>query len=163
MRNKSLRTNLPYTLCRLYGHYYHHYQELAEFWDTLSQFQKHSLESEVTAFEEIHPPVSSSTTTTIYMISSSNTPSVSSPMEDLPDLSWHHCQDDGEIYKTTTSFTPFPFNHGVELVLPIEGQILSPRLANDLCLDMGAHLFPNSDGRLLKNPCNGLHLKRSHA
>ena len=118
---RSLRTNHACTLCRLYGNYSHHCQDLDEFQDALSQLQKHSLESKVTATEDIDRLVSSSTTTTIYMISSSSIPSISLPMEDPPDLSQRHYQDDGEICKTTTSFTPFPFNHGVESVLPIEG------------------------------------------
>ena len=87
VRNKSLITNHACTLYGLYGHYSHHYQDLVEFQSALSQLQKHSLEFEVTAIEEIHPPVSSSTTTTIYMISSSSSPSISSLMEDPPDIS----------------------------------------------------------------------------
>ena len=78
-------------------------------------------------------------------------------------LSWHHLRDDGEIYKTTSGFTPFPLNHSVESVLPIKDQILSSHLANDLHLGKGAYLFIESDGRLLKKPHNGLHLKRVHA
>ena len=84
-------------------------------------------------------------------------------MEDPPDLSRHHLRVDGEIYKTTSGFTPFPSNHSVELVLPIKDQIPSPRLANDFRLDKGAHLFADSDDRLLKKPLNGLYLKRVHA
>ena len=31
------------------------------------------------------------------------------------------------------------------------------------CLDKGAYLLPDFDGHLLKNPCNGLYLKRFYA
>ena len=103
------------------------------------------------------------TTNTIYMISSTDFPSILSAMEDPPDLSRHHLQDDREICKTTFNFTPFPLNHSVELVLPIKDQILSPRLAKDLRLGKGAYLFADSDGRLLKKPRNGIHLKRVYA
>ena len=97
------------------------------------------------------------------MISSTIFPPISSPVEDPPDLSQYHLRNDGEICKTTSSFTPFPFNHSVEFVLHIKYQILSSRLANDLFLDKGEYLFANSDGQLLKNPRNGLHLKRVYA
>ena len=97
------------------------------------------------------------------MISSTSHPSVSSLVEDPPDLSWHHLCNDGEIYKTTSSFTPFPLNHILESVIPIKDHILSPCLANDLRLDKGAYLFVDSDGQLLKKSRNGLHLKRVYA
>ena len=60
------------------------------------------------------------TTNTIYMISSTSFPSISSAVEDPPDLSRNHLRDDGEICKTAFSFTPFPLNHSMELVLPIK-------------------------------------------
>ena len=60
------------------------------------------------------------TNNTIYMISSTSFPSVSSAMEDPPDLSWHHLCDDREIYKNSFGFTPFPLNHSMESVLPIK-------------------------------------------
>ena len=72
---------------RLVWHYSHHCQDLAEFRASLSILRKHSLGSEIMVIEDIHPPVSSSTTTTIYMISNSNIPFISSPMEDPLDLS----------------------------------------------------------------------------
>ena len=77
------------------------------------------------------------TTNTIYMISSTSFPSISSAVEDPPDLSRHHLCDDGEICKTTFGFTTFPLNHIMESVLPIKDQILSPYLANDLRLSKG--------------------------
>ena len=102
-------------------------------------------------------------TNTIFMISSSNFPFASSAVEDPPDLSRHYLCNDGDICKTSFGFTPFPLNHSVELVLPIKNQIPSPHLANDLHLSKGAYLFIDSDGRLLKKSCNGLHLKRAYA
>ena len=98
-------------------------------------------------------------TNTIYMISSTSFHFVSSVVEDQPNISQHHLRDDGEICKTAFGFTPFPLNHGVESVLPIEGQISSPHLTNDLFLRKGAHFFVDSDGQLLENPRNGLYLK----
>ena len=103
------------------------------------------------------------TTNTIYMISSTSCPSVSSVVEDPLDLSQHHLRDDGEICKTASNFTPFPLNHSVESVLPTKDQISSSRLANDLHLGKGAYLFANLDGQLLKKPHNGLHLKRVYS
>ena len=84
------------------------------------------------------------TTNTIYMIASTSFPSVSSSVEDPPDLPQHHLRDDEEICKTTSGFTPFPLNHSMELVLPIKDQITSRHLANDLRLGKGAYLFVDS-------------------
>ena len=80
------------------------------------------------------------------MIASTSRPSISSLVEDPPNLSWHHVRNDGEICKTTSSFTPFPFNHSVESVLPMKDQISSSYLSNDLSLGNGAYLFADSDG-----------------
>ena len=104
-----------------------------------------------------------STTNTIYMISSTSFPSISSAMEDPPDLFWHHLHDDGDICKTTFGFTPFHLNHSMESILPIRDQIPSPCLANYLCLGKGEHLFIESDAQLLENPHNGLYLKKFYA
>ena len=131
-KNKSLRKNHACALCGLYGHYSHHFQDLAEFWAALRNIQKHSLESEITVIEEIHPLFLSSTTTTIYTISNSSSLSVSSPVEEPPDLSWHHFRDDGEISKITTSFTPFLLSHGMESGLPTEFQNLPPHTLHQL-------------------------------
>ena len=103
------------------------------------------------------------TTNTIYMVSSTSFPSVSSVVEYPPDLYWHDLHDDRDICKTTFGFTPFHLNHSVESVLPIKDHILSSGLANDLRLGKGAHFFADSDGRLLKKPRNGIHLKRVYA
>ena len=97
------------------------------------------------------------------MVSSTSYPSVISAVEDPPDLSWHHLHDYGEICNTTFGFTPFPLNHSMESVLPIKDQILSSRLANDLCLGKGAYTLIDSDGQLLENPRNGLYLNIFYA
>ena len=103
------------------------------------------------------------TNNTIYMISSTSHPFISSAVEDPPDLPQHHFRDEGDICNTTSSFTPFPLNHSVESVLPIKEQIFSSLLSIDLHLGKGAYLFADSDDRLLKKPHNGLHLKRVYA
>ena len=112
---------------------------------------------------EIGGKATKTITNTIYMISSTIFPSVSSAVENPPDLSRHHLRDDEEIYKTTFGFTPFHLNHSMELVLPIKDQIPSPRLANDLRLGKGAYLFIDSDGQLLENPRNGVYFKKFYA
>ena len=99
------------------------------------------------------------TTNTIYMISSTSFPSISSAVEDPPDLPQHHLCNDREICKTAFGFTPSHLNHSMESILPIKYQIPSPRLANDLHLGKGAYLFIDSDGQLLENPRNRLYLK----
>ena len=66
-RNKALRTNHACTICRLYG-----LQDFPEFWVALADLRQHSLESEITLIEEVHPPPPpSSNTMSIYMMSSS--------------------------------------------------------------------------------------------
>ena len=102
-------------------------------------------------------------TNTIYMISSTIFPFVSSAVEDPLDLSWHHLCDDGEISRTTFDFTPFHLNHSVESILPIKDHISSSCLANDLHLGKGAYLFAESDGCLLNKLHNGLYLKRVYS
>ena len=77
VRNKALRTNHACTLCRLYGHYSHHFQDLSEFRMDLVDLQQYSLESEITLIEEVHPPPPYSDTMSIYMMSSSTDPLVS--------------------------------------------------------------------------------------
>ena len=103
------------------------------------------------------------TTNTIYMISSTSFPAISSAVEDPPDLPRHHLRDDEDICKTAFCFTPLPLNHSVELVLLIKDHISSSFLVNDLHLGKGAYLFVDSDDRLLKKPRNGLHLKRVYS
>ena len=70
--------------------------------------------------QEIGGKATKTTTSTIYMISSTICHFISSLLEDPPNLSWHHLRDDRDICKTTFSFTPFPLNHILESILPIE-------------------------------------------
>ena len=73
----------------------------------------------------IHPSTSFlDTNNTIYMISTSSSPSSSSTMEDPPDISWDNFHDDKEILEIVTSCTTFELFHIVESVLLIEFQIL---------------------------------------
>ena len=69
------------------------------------------------------------TTSTIYMISSTSCPSISSIVEDPPDLPQCHLRDDRDICKTTFGSTPFPLNHSVESVIPIKDHIFSPHIS----------------------------------
>ena len=77
VRNKSLRKNHACTLCNLYGHYSHHCEDFLEFRMALANLRQHSLESEITLIEEVHPPPPSSDNMSIYMVSSSTDPLVS--------------------------------------------------------------------------------------
>ena len=77
VRNKALRTNHACALCGLYVHYSHHCQDLPKFSMALADLRQHSLESEITLIEEVHPPPPSSDTMSIYMISNSIDPLVS--------------------------------------------------------------------------------------
>ena len=86
VRNKSLRTNHACTLCELHGHYSHHCQDLPEFRMDLADLRQHSLESEITLIKEVHPPPPSSNTMSIYMMSSSTDPVVSTTINDPSNL-----------------------------------------------------------------------------
>ena len=77
VKNNSLRTNHACTLCSLYGHYSHHCQDLLEFQIALADLRQHSLESGIPLIEEVHPPPPSLDTMSIYMMSSSTDPLVS--------------------------------------------------------------------------------------
>ena len=85
--NKALRTNLACALCRLYGHYSHHCQYLPKFLMDLADLCQHSLDFEITLIEAIHPSPLSSDTMSIYMMSSSTDPLVSTITDDPSDLS----------------------------------------------------------------------------
>ena len=87
VRNKALRTNHACALFGLYGHYSRHYQDLPKFRMTLAELRQHSLESEITLIEEVHPPLPSSDTMSIYMMSSSTDPIVSTTTNGPSDLS----------------------------------------------------------------------------
>ena len=94
---KSLRMNHACALCRLYGHYSHHCQDLSEFQTTLANLRQHSLESEITLIEEVHPSPPSLDTMSIYMMSSSTDPLVSTITDDPSDLSLGCFRNDEEI------------------------------------------------------------------
>ena len=87
VRNKSLRTNHACALYGLYGHYSHHCQDLPEFQMDLDDLRQHSLESEITLIKEVHPPPPSSDTMSIYMVSSSADPLVSTITDGPSDMS----------------------------------------------------------------------------
>ena len=88
VRNKSLRTNHACALCIFYGHYSHHCQDFPEFRMDLANLRQHSLEYEITPIEEVHHgPPPSSDTMSIYMMSSSTGPIVSTTTNGPLDLS----------------------------------------------------------------------------
>ena len=86
-RNKELRTNHACNLCGLYGNYSHHSQDLPEFLMAIADLRQHSLESEITLIKKVHPPPPSSDTMSIYMMSSSPYPLVSTITKVPSDLS----------------------------------------------------------------------------
>ena len=87
VRNKALRINHACTFCGLYGHHSHHCQDLPEFRMALANLLQHSIESKITLIEEVHPPLPSSDTMSIYMMSSSTNPLISTITDDPSDLS----------------------------------------------------------------------------
>ena len=103
VKNNALRTNHDCTLCGLYGHYSHHCQDLLEFRMALDNLRQHSLESEITPIEEIHPPPPSSDTMSIYMMSSSTDALVSTTNDGPSDLSLHCFRNDEEILEALTA------------------------------------------------------------
>ena len=88
VKNKALRTNHACPLCILYGHYSHHSQDLPKFRMALADLRQHSLESDITLIEEFHPLPPSSDTMSIYMMSSSTDPLVSTITNGPSDLSF---------------------------------------------------------------------------
>ena len=90
VKNKALRMNHACSLCSLYGHYSHHFQDLPECRMALDDLRHHSLESEITLIEEIHPPTPpSSDTMSIYMMSSSLDQLIPISNDGPSDLSLH--------------------------------------------------------------------------
>ena len=121
VRNKSLRTNHACALCRLYGHYSHHCQDLSEFQMTLANLRQHYLESEITLIEEVHPPSPSSDTMSIYMMSSSTDCLVSTITSGPSDLSLRFFRNDEEILKALTTLEyPLDDMHLRSFFLPKE-------------------------------------------
>ena len=87
VRNKSLRTNHACSLCGLYGHYSHHFQDLPKFQMALADLRQHSLESEITLIKKFHPPPPSSDTMSIYMMPRPTDPLISTITDGPSDLS----------------------------------------------------------------------------
>ena len=102
VRNKALSTNHACTLCRLYGQFSHHCQDLTEFRMALADLRQHSLESEITLIEKVHPPPPSDTMS-IYMMSSSTKPLVSTITRGPSDLSLRCFSNDEEILEALTA------------------------------------------------------------
>ena len=121
VRNKALRTNHACALCSLYGHYSHHCQDLPKFRMALADLRQHSLESEITMIKEVHPPPPSLDTMSIYMMSSSIDPLVSTIMDGPSDLSLHCFHNDEEILEALTALEyPWDDMHHCSFFLPKE-------------------------------------------
>ena len=69
----------------------------------LAKLRQHALESEITLIEEVHPPPPSSDTMSIYMISSSTDPLVSTITDSPLDLSFRCFRNDEEILESLTT------------------------------------------------------------
>ena len=69
----------------------------------LADLRQHSLESEITLIEEVFPPLPSSDTMSIYMMSSSTDPLVSTTNDGPSDLSLRCFRNDEEILKSLTA------------------------------------------------------------
>jgi len=97
-KDKSLRTNHSCAICGIYGHYSHHCPDLPDYRAALYEMNNLDLETAPTTIEEIYPPVSSPSgeVNTIYMISSTTTPSST----DLTTTTFH---TDEEILEALTA------------------------------------------------------------
>ena len=85
----------------------------------LANLRQHSLESEITLIEEVHPPPPSSDTMSIYMMSSSTDPLVSTTNDGPSDLSLHcFCNDEEMLEALTTLKYPWDDMHHRSLFLP---------------------------------------------
>ena len=69
----------------------------------LADLRQHSLESEITLIEEVHPPPPSSSTMSIYMMSSFTDPLVSTSNDGPSDLSLFFFCNDEEILEALTT------------------------------------------------------------
>ena len=69
----------------------------------LTDLHHHSLDSEITLIEEVHPPPPSSDTMSIYMMSSSTDPLISSSTNGPSDLSLRCFINDEEILEALTA------------------------------------------------------------
>ena len=130
VKNKCLRTNHACTLCGLYGNYYYHFQDLDEFQTALSNLQKHSLASEITVIEKIHPLTLSSRTMTIYMIPISNDPSTFETINDPTTLT-NHCFSNNEEILEALINPEYPWDdmHHCSFFIPEEPVSLSDQFS----------------------------------
>ena len=85
----------------------------------LANLRQHALESEITLIDEVHSPPPSSDTMSIYMMSSSTDPLISTIADGPLDLS-HHCFcNDKEILESlTASEYPWDDMHHRSFFLP---------------------------------------------
>ena len=87
----------------------------------LADLRQHSLESEITLIEEVHPPLPSSNTMSIYMMSSSTDPLISTSNDDPSDLLLHCFSNDEEILEALTTLEyPWDNMHHHLFFLPKE-------------------------------------------
>ena len=87
----------------------------------LADLCQHSLESEITLIEEVHPPPPSSDTMSIYMMSSSTDPLVSTTNNGPSDMSLCCFHNDEDILETlTTSEYAWDDMHHRSFFLPEE-------------------------------------------
>ena len=87
----------------------------------LANLRQHSLDFEITLIEEVHPPPPSSDTMSIYMMSSSTDPLISTSNDDPSDLSLCFFRNDEEILKAlTTPEYPWDDMHHRSFFLPEE-------------------------------------------
>ena len=108
-------------LCGLYGYYSHHCQDLPKFRTALANRRHHSIESEITLIEEVHPPPPSSDTMSIYMMSISIDPLISSSTNGPLDLSLRFFNNNEEILEALTTLEyPWDDMHHYLFFLPEE-------------------------------------------
>ena len=87
----------------------------------LANLRQHSLESEITLIEEVQPPPPSSDTMSIYMMSSSTEPLVSTTNHDPSDLSLRcFCNDEEILESLTAPKYPWDNMHHCLFFLPEE-------------------------------------------
>ena len=87
----------------------------------LANLHQHSLESDITLIEEFHPPPPTSDTMSIYMMSSSTDPLISSSTYGPSYLSLHCFSNDEEILEAlTTPEYPWDDMHHHSFFLPEE-------------------------------------------
>ena len=87
----------------------------------LAYLHQHSLESQITLIEEVHPPPPSSDTMSIYMMSSSIDPLISNSNDGLSDLSLCFFHNDEEILEALTTLEyPWDDMHHRSFLLPEE-------------------------------------------